>query len=314
MRPPGSRAVYEAVIAINTERTTSAKSWVPEKAIDSPPTLCKFGSVSCALSDLSRLRITCDQNVRINPEATKHNAQSGTGKGSRAEQTRGSHERLDRERDRASRGEKAEPIREAADGSRNPACDAPVGRSGASARRQHHDHLPAFELGFLLHLGERGGVALDALKQLNAELLVGHFTTAEPQGHLDLVAFLEEASHRTHLHVVIVVVDHRPDFDLLDLDDLLLLACLGGLFLCLIFVLAEVENLGDGGCRIGRDLDQVESRLLRQGDGGLDFSDASVGAVLIDQLNLADADLLVHARAVFLDGLLRGFHRATNGE
>jgi hypothetical protein len=44
------------------------------------------------------------------------------------------------------------------------------------------------------------------------------------QGDLDLVAFLEEPLHRAHLHVVIVIVDHRPQLDLLDLDDLLLLA------------------------------------------------------------------------------------------
>ena len=37
-----------------------------------------------------------------------------------------------------------------------------------------------------------------------------------------------------------------------------------------------------------------------------------VVTVWIDQLDLADADLLVDARAVFLDGR-RGLHRTTNG-
>ena len=34
---------------------------------------------------------------------------------------------------------------------------------------------------------------LDLLQQLHAQLGVGHFAAAEAQGHLDLVAFLDEA-------------------------------------------------------------------------------------------------------------------------
>jgi len=74
---------------------------------------------------------------------------------------------------------------------------------------------------------------------------VGHFAAAEPERHLDLVALFEEALHRAHLHLVIVVVDHRPEFDFLDLDDLLFLAGLGLLLLFLVLVLAEVEDLDD---------------------------------------------------------------------
>src|SRR3954467_7562398 len=37
MRAPRARAVYEAVIAISTESTTSAASWVPQNVIDSCP-------------------------------------------------------------------------------------------------------------------------------------------------------------------------------------------------------------------------------------------------------------------------------------
>ena len=32
------------------------------------------------------------------------------------------------------------------------------------SRRQHHHHLAAFELRFLLHFGDLGGVVLDALQ------------------------------------------------------------------------------------------------------------------------------------------------------
>src|SRR5215468_6575324 len=73
-------------------------------------------------------------------------------------------------------------------------------------RRQHHDHLTPFESGVHLNLRDFFGIAFQAIQQPDAELLVGHFAATEPQRHLDLVAFPEEANHRTHLHVVIMVV------------------------------------------------------------------------------------------------------------
>jgi hypothetical protein len=109
-----------------------------------------------------------------------------------------------------------------------------------------------------------------------------------------------------------VIVDHRPEFYLLDLDDLLLLARLGGFLLRLIFVFAVIEDFADRRDRIRRDLDKIEPGLLRHGNGSADFSDALVGAVFIDELDLANADLLVDARP-FLGGGLRQSDGATNG-
>jgi hypothetical protein len=42
-----------------------------------------------------------------------------------------------------------------------------------------------------------------------------------------------------------VIVDAGAHLDLFDLDDLLMLAGLGGLLLLLIFVFAEIEDLAD---------------------------------------------------------------------
>src|SRR5262245_7431474 len=106
---------------------------------------------------------------------------------------------------------------------------------------KHHDHLPPFEPGVLFNLGKFGSVVADAIQEFRTELLVGHLTAAEPQGNFDLVAFLEEPLHRAHLHVVIMIVDHWSELDLLDLDDLLFLARLGGLFLLLVFVFPVIE-------------------------------------------------------------------------
>ena len=109
-----------------------------------------------------------------------------------------------------------------------------------------------------------------------------------------------------------MIVDHRPQLDLLDLDNLLLLARLGGFLLRLIFVFAEVENFADWRDRIRRDLDEIEPGFLRHGNRCVDFSDAVVDAVFVDELDLADADLLVDARPI-LGGGLRCFHWTTNG-
>src|SRR3546814_7358622 len=70
-----------------------------------------------------------------------------------------------------------------------------------------------------------------------------HLPTAKAHGHLDLVAFLDEAVDRPHLHLVVVDVDVRPHLDLLDLDDLLLLPGLVLLLLGLVAEAAVVEDL-----------------------------------------------------------------------
>src|SRR5262245_4535437 len=62
------------------------------------------------------------------------------------------------------------------------------------ARSEHHHHLPAFEPRFRLHLRNGGGVGLDPVDQLLAELLMRHLAASEAQSHLDLVALLEEAA------------------------------------------------------------------------------------------------------------------------
>src|SRR5262249_24127158 len=111
--------------------------------------------------------------------------------------------------------------------------------------RQHHDHLPSLETGIQLDLRYLLCIALEAIEQPDAEFLVRHFATPEAQRHLDLVAFPEEANHRAHLHIVIVIVDHRAKFNFLDFDDLLFLARFRLLLLLLKFVLAKIKQLAD---------------------------------------------------------------------
>src|SRR4051794_26698035 len=175
------------------------------------------------------------------------------------------------------------------------------GGARESARRQHHHHLAAFEPGVLFDLGELGDVSLYLVEQLGADLLVGHLAATVAQGDLDLVAFLEEALHRAHLHVIVVIVDHRPQLDLLDLDDLLFLAGFRGFLLRRILELPVVHDLANGRIVVRRNLHQIHARIHGHLDGRYGFDGAMVETILVDQLDLRVADVVIDARPVFGD-------------
>lgn len=67
-------------------------------------------------------------------------------------------------------------------------------------RSEHHDHLPALELGLMFDLGDFGEFVANPVHQLHAEVLVRHFTAAETQRHLGLVAVRQE---RTRLRSLV---------------------------------------------------------------------------------------------------------------
>src|SRR4029453_14469895 len=121
------------------------------------------------------------------------------------------------------------------------------------------DALPiSFEARELLDLGFGVHLFLDAGEHLNPQFLVHHLAAAEAQGDLHLVALFQEAHHRTHLDLEVVVVDARPQLDLLNLDHPLLLARGVLLLLFLIFPLAEIEDLADRRIGVGGVLHEDE--------------------------------------------------------
>src|SRR5690606_15609614 len=179
------------------------------------------------------------------------------------------------------------------------AAKAQQGRN-ALFRRQHHHHLAAFELRLGLDLGDLADLLAHALEKLHAELQVRHLASAEAQRQLDLVALVEEAAHRLHLGLIIVVVDVGTHLDLLDLDGLLALASLGGLLLALIFHLAEVGDLAHRRLGVGHDLDKIHAGVFRGKQRIIDRNDATVHTLGIDKLHLRNANLEICARP-FLD-------------
>jgi hypothetical protein len=79
-----------------------------------------------------------------------------------------------------------------------------------------------------------------------------------------------------------VIIDHRPQLDLLDLDDLLLLAGFRRLLLRRIFILPVVHDLADGRIVVRRNLHQIHARFGSHLDRDHGLDRAMVRAVLVD--------------------------------
>jgi hypothetical protein len=85
-------------------------------------------------------------------------------------------------------------------------------------------------------------------------------TTTEANGDFELVALVEELRRGLDLRLDVVLVDLRRDADLFPGHGALALLRFLGLLLLRVAVLAEVEDAGDRGRRVRRDLDEVIAR------------------------------------------------------
>jgi hypothetical protein len=101
-----------------------------------------------------------------------------------------------------------------------------------------------------------------------------------------------------------VIVDGGAHLDLLDLDDLLLLAGFVGLFLLLVFVFAIVHQFANRRHLVGRYLDDIEAFFLAQGERLIQTDIAVFVAVVSDQENRLGGDVFVDAWAAFGRGFL----------
>ena len=163
-------------------------------------------------------------------------------------------------------------------------------------RRQHHDHLPAFQLRQLLHQRRPASRSLRTRSSSRyAELLVRHLAAAEAQRHLRLVAFLEEPDQLAQLDLVVALVGAGPELDFLDLDLLLLELRLVRLLLLAVPELAVVHQLADRRLRERRDLHQVHVRFLGQAQRLHDRHDAELLTVFRYQAHLRGGDFPVDA-------------------
>ena len=158
-------------------------------------------------------------------------------------------------------------------------------RGRALLRPDHHHHLAAFQPGHGFDLARIANIGGDPVQQFQTQLLVRHFAATEAQGDLDLVALFQKLQDRAHLHVVIMGIGPGTELDFLDLDDVLLLARLGLALLRLVFVLAEIHDLADRRFGIGRDFDQIQTRLFGKGHSARRGDHADILSISPDQAN-----------------------------
>jgi len=95
---------------------------------------------------------------------------------------------------------------------------------------------------------------------------VSHFPTAKTQRDFRLVAIFEEAREVTQFHVVVTVVGARPEFDFLDLNDLLLEFRLVLLLGFRVLELAVIHQPGNRRDSLRRDFDEIHVLLLRHAE------------------------------------------------
>src|SRR6188472_3774496 len=131
---------------------------------------------------------------------------------------------------------------------------------------------------------------------------MGVLTSAEENRRLHLVAVSQEALDVLLLELIVVFVDLRPELDLLDQDHALVLLRLARALLLLVLVLAEVHDPADRRHRGGRDLDEVEPFLSRDGQRLRRWHDPELLSSVVDDSNLSNPNALVGADAVITSG------------
>jgi len=163
-------------------------------------------------------------------------------------------------------------------------------------RAEHHDHVAAVLLGRRLDEAQLRHVLGQALQQPVAQLGAVLLAAAEHDRDLDLVAGAKEPHDVTLLGLVVVRVDLGTKLHLLDDDVRLVPPRLTGLLGVLVLELAVVHELADRRTRHGRDLDQVEVRLLRKAKrigGGNDADGLATGA---NETDLGNPDPVVDSK------------------
>src|SRR5437773_3627487 len=179
-------------------------------------------------------------------------------------------------------------------------CRGGLGFAAAALRPAREDgvHLVALHPRRRFGHGHVGQLLDQTLENAPPDLGMRHLAAAEEDRRLDLVAVFEEALDVLLLELVVVLVDFRAEFDLLDLDHLLVLAGLARALLLLVLVLPEIHDAADRRHGRRRDLDQVEPLLLGDREGLWRRHDAELRAGVVDHPDFADPAAFVHSGAV----------------
>ena len=164
-------------------------------------------------------------------------------------------------------------------------------------RANHHNHLTAFHLGHVFDLAMLFGVFRHPFKQFAAQILVRHFASTEPQGHLHLVTVFQELKNVPHFDVVIMRISVGSEFDLFHLDNFLLFARFRLALLLFVLEFSEIHDLDDRRICIRRDLDKIKPGLFSKLQAAFRRDDADIFTFCADQADFRGANAVVDAGA-----------------
>jgi hypothetical protein len=123
---------------------------------------------------------------------------------------------------------------------------------------KHCDHLLPLLGRWLLQLGILGQIRDDVLHHTASFFHVGHFSTTEHDGDLDLVFVLKKPDGLTHFGQHIMVAGLWTQANFLGLR---LVRFLTRLFVLFVFVFAEVHDSANGRTLIGRHFHKIQASV-----------------------------------------------------
>jgi len=150
----------------------------------------------------------------------------------------------------------------------------------------------------------------EAIDDLIAKIAVGHLTSFEAQGGLDLVALVEEAEGLVLFGLVVVLVDGNGELDLFDDDDFLLLACCSLALIFFVEVFAVVLDFADWRDGVGGDLYEVEGTLPGHLEGLEGSHDSELFAILVDDADFAGTNTFVGADERFCGTFINWWNKS----
>ena len=144
-------------------------------------------------------------------------------------------------------------------------------------------------------MSPRGHFLDEIVHLLEAELLVGHFTTTETERHLYLHLFAEEVDGMLQLNAKVMRVDVGAKLDLLNLIRVLVL--LGFLFLLglLVTELAVIDQFTNRRIGVRSDFDEIHAAVAPERDGITEGHHPQLTAFGVDDTDLAGTDFAINA-------------------
>ncbi len=134
----------------------------------------------------------------------------------------------------------------------------------------------------------------ERVEQSLPDVGMGHLASPEAHGELHLVTTIEELRGGPGLGLEVVAPDLRLDPDLLEFNDVLILARVALAPALLVAELPVVHHATDWWCGIGRDLDEVHPTRSGHVEGVTCRQDAELVAFLVDDPDFANADPLIN--------------------